>query len=106
LCWLAEVLGEKINIPSFNDFKAWFLDDIGIWPWLLRSPSPFAVPVCSDPPPQVGFLSVDDMQRLALPGFNQLPPAGYPEVDYARQEFQEVLESLVEDKLDLLAVLI
>ena len=108
LCWLAEVVGEKITIGSFLGFRHMqFLDEVGIWPWLLRSKPPFMVPVCKHAPPQVGFLSTDDIAKFALPAFAKLPaPRAHPtEVNYARQEFQEVVESLAEDKLDLLAVL-
>lgn len=106
-CWLMEDVAEKITIGSFVGFRhLQFLDDTGIWPWLLRSPPPFAVPVCENPPPQVGFISADEMERLAMSGTSQLPPADCEEVNYARQEFLEVLESLSSDKLDLLAVLL
>ena len=106
LCWLMEVVSEEVRIGSFVDFHWWFIEEAGIWPWLLRSRPPFPVPVCSDPSQQVGFLSVEDIERFALPAFDQLPPTDTSEVSYARQEFREVLESLVEDKLDLLAVLV
>jgi hypothetical protein len=106
LCWIAAVVGERINVPSFNDFRRLhFLKDIGAWVWLMQSRPIFAVPACREPPPQVGFLSASDIRTFALPRFPNLPPAGYAEAAYARQELQEVMESLAEDGLDLLAVL-
>ncbi|MES2792230.1 MAG: hypothetical protein V4719_21615 [Planctomycetota bacterium] len=107
LCWLAEVVGEKIAIPSFVAFRhIHFLNDTGVWQWLSRSEAPFSLPRCEDPPPTVGYINTDDMEQWAVPGLIQLPAADIPESRYARQEFLEVLESLVEDKLDLLAVLL
>ncbi len=107
VCWLADVTGERINIGSFIGFKSLsFLTDAGIWPLLLQSRPEFSVPVCSDPPPQIGFLGNEDIQHIAIPSIAQLPSAQSAEAAYARQEFQEVLESLDADKLDLLAVLI
>lgn len=106
LCWIAQVVGEGINVTSFHDFRRLqFLKDVGGWAWLTQSPPNFPVPVCHEPPPQVGFISAVDMKRVALPGFQHLPTAAYAEARYARQELQEVMESLAEDGLDLLAVL-
>jgi hypothetical protein len=107
LCWLLEVAGEKITIGSFEGFRRIaYLKEVGIWPWLLRSKPRFPVPVCPHPPPEVGFLPFEDIGRIALPGFERLPSTDSADVRYARQEFQEVLESLAEEKLDLLAVVI
>ena len=107
LCWLAEVAGEKITIGSFLGFRhGQFLRDIGVWPLFLRSGAPFAVPLCAEPPPQVGFMDAAAIGWFAITGFDRLPTSNCAEVNYARQEFQEVVESLAEDKLDLLAVLL
>lgn len=106
LCWLAEVVGEKITIGSFLGFRRiQFLEAVGIWPWLLRSRPCFLVPARREAPPQVGFLGSDDIVAVAPSILDDLPATDSVEVSYARQEFQEVLESLAEDKLDLLAVL-
>lgn len=107
LCWLAEAVGEKISISSLLGFRhIQFLEDTGIWLWLMRSRPSFSVPVCNHHPPQVGFINAEDMERFAIPGISRLAPADRVETNYGRQEFQEVLESLASDKLDLLAVLL
>lgn len=106
-CWIMDAMAEKIQISSFLGFRhLGYLEDIGIWPWMLRTKPPFAVPVCADPPPQVGYLSSEDMARIVVTGFPGLPAKRSREVAYARQEFQEVLETLVDDNLDLVAVLV
>lgn len=107
LCWLAEVAGEKVEIPEFVLFRGLsYLDDIGIWPMFRKSKPPFAVPVCSDPPPEVGFLGLSDMESTVLSEFNELPECEDPEAVNARQQVYDVLESIVEDRLDVLAVLL
>jgi hypothetical protein len=106
LLTLAEKVAEPVHIGSFLEFRYWAdFEEIGIWPWMLRRKPPFPVPVCAEPGPQVGFLSVEDIAQIALPGFGRLPRIESADGNYAREEFKEVLESLVEDKLDLLAVL-
>jgi hypothetical protein len=107
LCWLAEVTAERVTICSFQDFRHLsYLEEIGIWPWMQRRPPPFPVPRCQDESPQVGFLSVNDIETFALPEFARLPRSDDRDVLNARDEFRDVLESLVPDQLDLLGVLL
>lgn len=107
LCWLAEVASEKVEIPELILFRGLsHLDDIGIWPWFQKSKPPFAVPVCSDPPPEVAFLSSSDIEKIVLTQFNDLPECKHPEAANARQQVYDVLESILEDRLDALAVLL
>ena len=104
LCWLSEVLGDKVNIGPFYCFKrANFLTETGIWPFLASS-HPFSIPRSIENPPQAGFLTAKDMELIALPGLYALPPSDLYEANDARSEFIEVIESLSEDNLDLLAV--
>jgi hypothetical protein len=106
LAWIGEELGERIDVSSYQGFRRMsFLEEVGIWPWLLESRPSFAVPRCPEPPPQVGFLTAADMAKILDSGFAQLDPSVSKEALYAREEFKDILESLVEDQLDLLAIL-
>jgi hypothetical protein len=103
--WLIEGVSEEIEIGSFREFRSWFnFEEIAIWPWMTRTKPPFPVPVSDEPGAEVGFLSVEDIEQFALPAFKDLPPTDSPDVAYSREEFKEVLETLVQDKLDLVAV--
>ena len=106
LGWLAEIATERVAICSFQGFRdIGYLEEVGIWPCLLCSLPPFSVPACTEPLPQVGFLSVSDAKNCRIACLDHLPPSDDREVNKARLEFQEVLESLMADDLDLLAVL-
>jgi hypothetical protein len=106
LAWLAEVTSERVPICPFQDFRHLsYLDDIGIWPWLERFKPPFAVPKVQEDVPQVGFLPADEIESFALPEFDRLPFTDDRDVANARDEFRDVLETLVADRLDLLALL-
>lgn len=104
LCWLAGIVAEPIAIGSYIDAHWTFLHETDVWPLLARSHPPFPVPVCSSPPPKVGFLSAQDAERYCLPAIERLPASDTPDVMYAREEFRDVVESLVQDGLDLLGV--
>ena len=84
LCWLTEVVGEKIIIGSFLGFRhLQFLGAVGIWPRLLRSRPCFVVPATREAPPQVGFLGSDDIVALAPSILDELPATDSVEVSYA-----------------------
>lgn len=105
LCWLAEVAGEKIEIPGFILFRGLdYFCDIGIWPWFQKLKPPFVVPVCSEPPPEVGFLYCSAIEQDILAKVGDLPAPADPEAANARLQVVEVLETIVEDGLDVLAV--
>lgn len=107
LCWLAEVTSERVTICPFQDFRHLsYLDEIGIWPWLLRHHPPFPIPRCSEPPPEVGFLSLNNIEQFVLSEFDKLPKSDDRDIVNARDEFRDVLETLIPDKLDLLAILL
>lgn len=107
LCWLCEVVGEKIDIPGFTLLRnASYIDDIGIWRWFRDTRPPFAVPTVSEPPPAVGFLRCSDIKSIVLPGLPELEECPDSECESARTYFEEVAESVQEDGLDLLAVLL
>ncbi len=107
LCWLAEIASERVTLCSFQGFRRLsFLEAIGIWPWLMRHAAPFPIPYSEDSCPSVGFFPVADMDAfLALPESARLPPSKDRDVLNARDEFCDVLETLVRDRIDLLAVL-
>jgi hypothetical protein len=108
LCWLAEVASEKVNIGSFLGLRHLsFLEETSIWPWMSRHPAPFPVPHNDESCPAVGFFPMADMEAfLALPESVRLPPSEDRDVLNARDEFCDVLETLIRDRLDLLAVLL
>lgn len=106
LCWVAGAAWEPVTICSFQDFRRLsYLEEIGVWPWLQRRAPPFPVPRCREEAPQVGFLAVEDIETFALAEFSHLPKSVERDVLNARDEFRDVLDSLVVDHLDLLAVL-
>jgi hypothetical protein len=107
LCWLAEVGGEKIQVPEFAYFRGLrYLDDTGVWPWFQISPPPFPVPVCPDPFPEIGFLRGSDIEQQVLSSAGSLPKCQDAEATNARQQLLDVLETIVEDRLDVLAILL
>lgn len=104
LCWMAATVGEPIKLGCFDSMKFSFFDRVAIWPWMRRGTPPFTIPHSVETPPEAGYLSVEDMTCQALSAFDELPPTVDAEVEFARGQFREILESLVEDRLDLLGV--
>lgn len=106
LCWLADTELERIPLNVLVSVKRFaYIEEIGLWPLLGRWSPPFPVPRAESVPPGVGFLPHDRIRPEALPCLANL--SGNDEnVRYARQQFMEVLESLDEDRLDLLAICI
>jgi hypothetical protein len=128
-------VGERLQIGLLCDFRHIdFLEDVGIWPWTQQETPPFPMPLSKQPPPGCGFLSVQFMQNVVLPGFDRMPPCGSVErlrvgmvqsrkgltavitkqrgsekprpglispCQLARNQFREIVESVVADKLDL-----
>lgn len=106
LCWIAETELESISVGVLIDLKRFsFIEEIGIWPLLGRWRPPFPVPKAEKAPPAVGFLPRDQNAATAIPTLQALPNND-EDVRYARQQVLEVLESLDEDGLDLLAILV
>jgi hypothetical protein len=107
LCWLAEVTSERIQICPFQEFnRLSYLEATAIWPLLARFAPPWPVPRGEDDVPQVGFLPAGEIAPFALAEFSRLPPTDDRDLANARDEFRDVLETLVPDGLDLLAVLV
>ncbi|WP_339910047.1 DUF7691 family protein [Symmachiella dynata] len=107
LCWMCEVLSEKIDIPEFNLFRSIdYLEDIGVWPLFQAERPPFPVPGSSKEFPQVGYLSRPAIEQYVADEFASLPPCNDPEADDARDDLLGIMESLCEDQLDLLAILV
>lgn len=110
LGWLLELTSEHITICEFQDFRyLGYLEDIGIWPWFQRRTPSFPMPRNSKGFPDAGFLSLRDMPEIAATGIQSLPPPRDPYTARyalnAREELQHVLSTLIEDQLDLVAVL-
>jgi hypothetical protein len=106
LTWLAGETSERVPICRFQEFRRLsYLDAVGIWPWFARFQPPFALPRGEDDGPQAGFLPWAEIDSFAFPEFFRLPATEDRDVLNARDEFRYVLETLVPDKLDLLAVL-
>ncbi|TWU44741.1 hypothetical protein Poly51_57900 [Rubripirellula tenax] len=107
LCWLCEVASEKVEIPGFTLLRSHgHIDDIGIWHWFQSQSPPFAVPTCSDRPPEVGYLANSDIESIVLPALEEADECTDEEAESARTNFHEVVESVHEDGLDLLAVML
>ena len=107
MLWLADAVGaERVPFCKLQEFRHLsYLEETGIWDWLTHFPAPFPVPVCSDPPPAVGFLSRSRIIEILERDFDLLPETSDRDVDNARDDFQFLLETLRDDGLDLLAVL-
>jgi hypothetical protein len=106
LCWIAETVLERIPLESLvgvNSISA--IEDTGILPTLWHSKPPFPVPVNSSNFPRVGFLPSTEMVQSRTV-IKNLPSAMTQYGASVRREFCEVLESLEEDSLGLLAILI
>ena len=107
LCWMCEALSEKIDIPEFNLFRSIdYLEDIGVWPLFKVEKPPFPVPGSPEALPQVGYLSRSAIERHVADEFATLPPCNEPEAEDARDNLLGIMESLRDDQLDLLAILV
>lgn len=107
LCWICEAVGEKIDIPPFNFFRSLnYLDDIGVWPLFQAEKPPFPVPTADDELPEVGFMSRSAIKRQTASEFAELPECSDPEAEDARDELLGILESLCNDNVDLIAILV
>ncbi|HUE74942.1 MAG TPA: hypothetical protein VMP01_29010 [Pirellulaceae bacterium] len=104
LCWLGVVEGEPVKLGCFDSMKYSYFDRVAIWPWMRRRSPPFSIPDSAETPPEAGYLSADDISGWALSAFDELPVTNDAEVMFARTQFREILESLAEDRLDLLGV--
>lgn len=97
---LLSVLGEHIVLGSFQFNNIPYINDVGIWPWTQYESPPFPLPRSEEPLPEYGFLSCERMKSVVLPGLERLPPSKLSGLK-ARNEFREIVESVVRDGLDL-----
>jgi hypothetical protein len=105
MCWIFDTISEKIVAGSLQGFRRLsYLDEIGFWNFFLNDKPPFAIPVSDEKPPQIGYLNHDSIANVVLE-LKKLSPSKLVEANYGRQEIIEILESVSDDKLDLLAVL-
>lgn len=103
-CWLLDVVAEPIIVGGPRGFSHWaYWEDTGLWPHLLTVPPPMPVPTSDEQPPVVGFLPCAMYSDLLS---SDEPESAAPSQDVraARAEVLEVIESLQDDWLDLLAV--
>ena len=108
---LISLASEHITLCDFQDVRGLsYLEEIGIWPSFQRRTPVFPMPRNLEGYPGIGFLSRHDMAEFASTGIHKLPQpldssiASY--VENARDELQFVIEGLINDQLDLVAVLI
>ncbi|MCA9111045.1 MAG: hypothetical protein KDA52_13925 [Planctomycetaceae bacterium] len=107
LCWICEIVGEKIDMPPFNLFnRLAYLDDVGIWPLFQSDTPPFPVPICEEGLPEVSYMNHTSIKQHVESEFGQLREANNPGAEDARDELLGILESLAEDNLDLLAIFV
>ena len=102
--WLMETIAEPIIVESLFGFRSWsYWSGAGLWPSFLRERPPFPAPCGLGDVPNVGFLSVDNMIGI-LAGDESEDMVVAPASRVVRSEVLEILESLVEDRIDLIAV--
>ena len=106
LIWLADTELERIPLNPLVGFnRIGHLEEVGLWPLLGGWSPPFPAPRGRDLCPAVGYLPHDQIASHAIPTLNDLPAAD-DHARYVRQLVIEVLETLDEDGLDLLAVVV
>lgn len=102
--WLMETVAEPIIVESLLGFRSWsYSSGAGLWESFLRERPPFPAPCGLGDVPNVGFLSVNDMIGI-LAGNVSDDTAVAPASRVVRSEVLEIMESLVEDRIDLIAV--
>ena len=107
LCWLVEVASQRFQICGFEEFRhPSFLEELAIWPELKRHPAPFPLPQSTDDYPSAGYLAVEQAKVFVEDTFHRLPLSTDRDVLNTRDEFHYALTTLVDDNLDLLAVLL
>jgi hypothetical protein len=100
---ILSVLTERIALDSFEFGSCLYMMDLGIWPWTQQETPPILLPRKQDgTPPEFGYMSCDFMRKVVLPRMSKLPPSEMG-CQRARNEFEEVVESVVSDGLDLFA---
>lgn len=107
--WLIELASEHITICDFQDVRHLsYLEDTAIWSWFQKRTPSFPLPRNSEGYPAVGFLSQQDMPEFVSAGIQKLPqpldPSIVNYVQNARDELQNVVSSLIDDQLDLVAI--
>lgn len=104
LCWLLDVVAEPIVVGGLRGFSHWaYWEDAGLWPHFLMVPPPMPVPTSDEKPPIVGFLPCAMFADL-LSSDEPESAASSQDVRAVRTEVLEIIESLQDDRLDLVAV--
>ena len=106
LCWIADTHWERIPLEALFSIKRFsYVEEIGIWPLFGRWQPPFSIPRAETSPPAVGFVPAKQINTDVLPELEAMPTTDVYAVQ-AREQLMEILESLEEDGLDLLAIFI
>lgn len=104
--WLADTELERIPFNPLIGVKGFGLfEDVGLWPLLAQWGSPFSIPRCEDAPPAAGFVPCVEISRAAIPSLESLPVTD-EDSRFIRQQLVEILETLDEENLDFLFVIV
>lgn len=91
-------------IERLLDFRTWsFWESTGLWAHFLSEPAPFPVSQSPESVPNVGYLSLGTMKQLLIEDTTNAPGAD-GESQSIRAELLEVIESLVEDEMEMVAI--
>ena len=105
LVWIADTCLETVEMNALIGVKSFsYIEDTGIWPLVGRWQPPFPVPRNPQIPlPKLGFVPHESIPEALLE--LSARTSQDPFTVNARRVFMEILESLEEDRLDLLVVI-
>ncbi|MFC1757905.1 hypothetical protein ACFL2H_03945 [Planctomycetota bacterium] len=102
---VAEATMEAIRIPELGEFRSFSnLEEFGLIPGLLTNAAPYPLHCGQLDDLAVGFLPWSQMATFSFSDDCNLGMLSNEEIEFGRDEFRGVLESLVDDQLDLLAL--
>lgn len=99
---ILNVYGEPITVRGLDSFNSClYLEETGIWPWFDQDKFPFKVPKQKNSPPEFGYASANLLKNEVLPGLDNFETS--EECQGTINSLEEIVESVVEDNLDLIA---
>ena len=102
--WLLETIAEPIVIERLLNFKSWsYWESTGLWDYFLSASPPYPVPSSPGRVPKVGYLSLEGMMRM-LEAESHKTFSERDDCRAVRSEVLEVVESLLQDELPMLAI--